>query len=670
MEILGDTKRLGAIIDGMADFLAQTMHLTDPELIPNIGFDSSAKFRLKKHEMAAMRDEHHRKLSIIEQKLRPFGTILYDEFNYKTTPEEEETLFSIHKVSCHADNTVRMAAMMLEESEPDFQGDIDESEEDETWKQFAASPEMRENIDLLFYAYHFPESPYFFKCRFEMPLTSTVLTIGGVSGSLCIEFGRLYLEWLKRCDKIFCQLHGIEASPNEDYDHFLESVSVAISRRNSLLKHPNDPDLKEVDIPMEPRFFECRSDAEFRKHNEYSYNQRKNDTTCLRDLLVLAKEGGDSSAAREIILTRTSNIAAVINSPPQELNVQSDIKRQQRFNFDMLRSILSAGIDHPFLHRCAIVNDWKEKHGQWVAAEIEKAIEWIWRRDFKCGTTYLDVASTISKHGSIPLPSNPCAYENLEWFAHLPDYTKRAGLPAPALRLVCMASFLYKRLEQHTLKFGTSNKQIIRNVATHHFHHARYSQTMLQNERMRHNRGVSLLMFERNLQDFSSDASAKLTMPMCALSGFSMEEVNLVFGRPEIFQNVSRELSARTMQMVARKAVPEQYFRFTDDALTILLGAFNLRRSHQGIYGNRWTTKTDALSDMLRAVPKLQKWNPSNGTLKVTLDDLRQGHVDLRSKLDECIQSNTGLVSYTDTRTKAKIVYKFDSLMLMHQLSL
>jgi hypothetical protein len=669
MEILRDPKRLDAAIDAMSNFLAQTMHITDPELVPNIGFDLSAKDRLKKHEMSAMRENHRRKLDIIEQKLRPFGTVLYEEFNYKTTPEEEKTLGSIHKVVCHADNTVKMAAMMLEESEPDYQGDIDESEEDETWKAFAQSPEMRENIDLLFYAYHFSESPYFFKCQFEMPLTSTVLTIGGISGSLCTEFKRLYLEWLRNCDKIFCQLYGMDASPNEDYDDFLEKVSLAIARRNSLLKHPNDPDLKEVDIPMEPRFFECRSDAEFRKHNEYSYNQKKVDTTCLKDLLVLAKEGGESAEAKEIILTRISNIASVINSPPQELWVHGD-KRKHRFNFDMLRNVLNAGINHPFLHRCAIVNDWKENHGQWVATEIAKAIEWIWRRDFRCGTTYLDVASTTAKQDSVKLPSNPCAYENLDWFAHPPDYTKRAGLPGPALRLVCMASFLYKRLEKHTLKFGTSNKQIIRNVATYHFHHARYSQTMLENERMRHNRGVSLLMFERDLHDFSSDVSFKLTVPMCTLSGFSMEEINLVFGRPEIFQKVSRELSSRTMKVVSRKDVPEQYFRFTDDALTIMLDAFNLRRSHQGIYGNRWTTKTDALSDMLRSVPKIQHWNPSHGSLRLHLEDLKQAPSDLRNKLDECVKANTGLVAYSSTRSKARIEYVFDSLKLMYQLSL
>ena len=662
LDVLVNPTRTEQCVNAMAQCMAQVLVLKDPELSRPVAWKESTCYKLNKSQLSKARSEYWRREELNRARCVPFGALLHSEFAVKATKEQEERLGIIFKLDRFSRATTAMCSSMVEESDQDYEGDFFERQ-DEVAKAFDAetintfqTEEHRHNVDLFYYAYSLDKSPFFVRYDYTTSNGFTI-PVGGVSKSLCEEFDRLLNEWLHKCDKIFCKVHDIPCTEDASVDEHFRNVSKAIARRHSLMLHPQDKiQPRSVDSALDLNNLEDMSIMQYWNNNFTDYNERKLDLESLQALLTIAKHGGRAHESQNVILKETAALHRALEYPAQELGLHLE-KRVKKFNFAALRKILSVGMDNPFMFCCECAQTWHENHGEWAAVEIQNAIDCINRPDFHAGTHYLDVAETQFKRGSIRLPVNPCAFETMDWYAYPPDFRKRTHLSNLGLRLVCMNTFLRKRLEAGTLKFGTCNKQILHNIATDHMRKSSYAIFMLEADRMRNNQGVSLLLFERDLQNAASDLNEMLDIPMCSLSGVSYSEIDCLFGKSDNFDAVRRELSHETRKLVPKGLIPEEYIRFTDDALTMVLGCIKSRRESHGIQS---FVRTNAVADMLRCVPKIRnELSVARSFLSLSIQDLANSHPRLREWLENQSQHRNSFV-WVESKGHSKTYFVFD----------
>ena len=673
-EIIVDADRRDECINAMANCLASVMTLKDPELSRDVAWEQSNSIFMNKTMLSKAREAYWKMDDVYRSRCLPFGTLLHEEFSIKATKDQEERLEIIYNMSKFTQTTFDHSSSMADESDESYEGDFyydsgqsdDEAggEEASEWKRKIRSAEFQNNIDLWYYAYSLPNNPFFIKCNY-VAFNGSQIQVGGIARSLCDEFERLAKDWLHKCDKIFCQSNDIPCEKNERMDEYVSNMSKAIARRHSLMRHPKDKidHKKDVDSVIELECLECQAAYEFWDNNQQADRDRRLDTASLLSLLIIAKQGGHTTEAREVILKHTPNIQRAIENPPQELGMHIE-KRIKKFNFSALRKLLNASIENPFLCRCECAQAWHENHGEWAAVEIQSALDWINREDIRAGTRYLELVGTERQKESLDLPPNPCAYEDLSWFAYKPVHTKRSRLSQIGLRIVCMATFVRKRVEADTLKFGTSHKQIVHNVAIDHMHKATYASLRLDADRLQTNQGVSLLMFEKNLHNPSSEVSALLDNSLCYLSGFSYAELNGLFGNRASFDKIRHDLSSKTRHLVSNEVVPSEYVRFTDDALSILMTSICQRRESHGL---KSYVKTNALLDLVRCIPRFRKWRvqepEKRGFLILTLEDLEYSHKSLRSIIEHLSRTTSDLL-WIEQKNHDKMHFVFDDSRL------
>lgn len=643
LQILSDKNRLNGVIDSMARCMARVMTIQDYQLLPTVKWDVVAARSMNKVQIAKAREEYWKRVSTMESRTIRFGNLLFEEFAVKTTPVQERRLRCLYEMQEFAQLTCRLCRSMMEESDESYEGDSysdldsdsEDGEEEPEWKRELKSAEFRANIDLWYYAYSLTNSPFFLRYGYTKTNGSQI-PVGGVSRSLCQEFHRLCIDWLKKCDKVFCQANEIEFLDCPEMDNYIADLSIAIARRHSLMRHPTDTiDCeRHVDVVMEPTALDLKAVAAFWDNHAAAEHDRGLDTDALKALLIIARQGGHTHAAKDVIMNKADSLRRALDRPAQELALHVD-KRLKKFNFAALRKVVDSDSETPFMCRCECAHSWYENHGEWAAAEIQTALDYLHRDDIRAGTRYLIVTGTERTKDCLELPPNPCAFEELNWFAYRPDYTKRSRLSNAGMRIVCMSTFLRMRVQSKTLKFGTSNPQIVNNIARDLMHNAAYACAMVESERLQSNQGVALRLFELAIQDPSSEVSEKLDVPFCELGGISFEEINTVFGTPAVFDQVKRHLSSRTRKLISPSTVPEQYIRFTDDAMTMLLDSINLRRISQGLNS---FVRPDTLACMLRCLPKVKQWQSipvqNRPFLALTIEDLKLSHPSLRSTLE------------------------------------
>ena len=651
LEVLTNPQRLEYCVDSMARFLAQVLTLKDPDLsapvpVPNINL---AKRILTRPHVAQIQREYWKREEQSKAQVRPFGLLLFSELSIKATPRQEIRLGQLYDLDAFTTTTIRLCNSMLEESDVDYKGDFFLSIQDgDELPDVFLENEWKYNIDLFFYAYSIPNSPFFMEYYYES-CSGTKIQLGGFSHRLFKELKELTSVWIRKCDRVFCSANGIECVYEEKLQVYYEAIATAIARRHSLMRHPQDEfDMEHADSSLQIPTLDFTAANQFWQNHFDAMDQRRADTEALSSLLVLAKFGGTSIEAQTVILKHTNHLEHAINTSPQELGLHDDT-RARKFNFSALAPILvKNGMENPFRCRCQCAQQWHESCGEWAAVEIQEAIDRINRPDFKANIGYLDVVGNEHRPGSIALPSNPCAFESLRWFAHNPDYRKRSNLTDFGLRAVCMVTFLKNRLMANTMKYGTVDRQILENEANDHLRKASYTKCIIESDRMRTNQGVSLLLFERNIKDTGSDLNACLDKPLCALSGISYAEIDAVFGNFKHLDLIAHKLSIKTHQLLTEGIVSKQYTEIGADALGLILSCIKIRRESHGV---RSFMRTNAWADLLRCIPKVRVWFHSVQTfghssefVSLCLQDVVHSNPALVERIQQQIESKSSLV--------------------------
>lgn len=653
LAIVNDPTRLGACIDAMAGYLSECLVLKDTTMADEVEWDVGAAVVATRVQLSAMQETARRRQRAADAKCPALGLLMNEEFAYKATQDQEQYLKLLAERYDHATNTIYMCLGMLEEC-----GDL----LGEEWEEVVtrANATDSENVALAQYA-GVAKTPFYFRYRFERPNGETV-NVGAIATILCAELEEMTGEWLHECDKTFCEVHGESYEQVTEIDKLVESLAKAIARKHAMLVRQIGVNVKEADIALTPRFLECRADCEFARTLAQAECKVRIDVDALGTLGVVARDGGETVEARNILLLRSQQLAHVINSPPQELGLVGE--NAKRMNLSMLKRVLK--VDMPFVVRCQCATSWAQQHGGWAQTAISEAIKKLkgWKPPSSIG--YITVATQQRGRGGTEMPAAPGAAEEHPWYA-LPPGLDRDGLDSHGKRIVWLTSWVWQRIAHGSFEEGVVRKDILINVAMESMHQAQLMREIVDNERKRSNQGVRIKMFENSLNNPSSDISAKLDIAMCRLSGFSAVEIDAVFQYKPVRDLIAQDLTKRTRKLVTSGVVPLKYDDFATDALALLLPSVKARREAHGLHTQ---LAPHPVADMLRTLVKLRGWSPINGQFRVELSDLTVAHPGLRKVLEYHSGLGSGFVSCSGAAAKRKVEFLFDSSALVQLLKM
>jgi hypothetical protein len=190
---------------------------------------------------------------------------------------------------------------------------------------------------------------------------------------------------------------------------------------------------------------------------------------------------------------------------------------------------------------------------------------------------------------------------------------------------------------------------------------SRLAAKTISNERDVNKLGFRLCAFISNLYDMEGDHVRDLDNACCNLSRFSCQELEAVFDTTgDAVAFICQWLTRRTRHYMTFKP-NEGYKSFVTDAIGMLLPILYQRRNRVGIPA---MMRSNGLLDILRTVPRVHAWRPTDGTLMLTIDDIRPAHSSTRAILDD-LHENSVLVKRTGTPSgKRKITYSFDTYSL------
>ena len=213
---------------------------------------------------------------------------------------------------------------------------------------------------------------------------------------------------------------------------------------------------------------------------------------------------------------------------------------------------------------------------------------------------------------------------------------------------------------------GVLSADIVLPVALDVMIMARMAAATIAKERDANRLGFGMCAFVSNLYNQEGDFVRELDSAVCNLSHFSCQELETVFDTTsDCFYALCDRLTMLTRDYMVTKP-NTTYMSFATDAIGVLLPLIQHRRCRVGI---PTIMCSNGLLDMLKTVPKMKTWNPTRGSLTLTLSDLQLGHKQTREVLDDMHNSNVLVKRKGSPASKRKIEYTFDTLLLWSLIS-
>ena len=595
LPIANDVPRRDEIVTAMAQYLNQTLRMSDP---------------------ASNRDDLHWKrdngIICIERSRAPtLASTLYDEARYMPDTAQLDYLDCLSSVTEQAERAEKLANELIRLCE-EADGDVEGGNVSDTGA-----------IALTSYAswwgyYHFTE------------IQSTCgIVVGGLGRMLKDRITIMATTWLLECDKVLCLVHKTHPCNDGDIEILVNQVARDISKRVTL--HNTTSSFSEPEY-LEPASLGARNELEFTRVRVDAQCKARNDMRALLALKIISREPM-SSEAKFIFDTQLLLRQMLVQRPPQELGLGGDNAR--RMNLAMLGRCLIPGMDTA--SRMHIANGWANRHGAWAQTAIAEAIRRLEGFSPSESSNFIQVATSSLLRGNVMMPAMPWAPWAPVWYAIPPPSgpTTRTGLDEEGIRVVRLASVAWQLVGAGAFEQGVVSGNVVFETAFECLQLARLGRELIENERMRSNVGVRLLSFNQSINDCGSELAGELDKAQCYLGAFSLRDINDAFNpKKPLLETIYADLTSKTRAHLSNKRtplVPEHYQIFVAHALACLLPAIEQRREaiHVSI-----ECAPHPLGDMLRTVPKCRAWSPLQGRCTLTLDDLQGAHPHLRGVLE------------------------------------
>lgn len=488
------------------------------------------------------------------------------------------------------------------------------------------------------------------------------ITLGGIGHALyreCLEHAE---RWLHACDRKLCTVHDDNVNDCDHVDELIRTLALAIAGRMTL-HYP----VEQGDDHLSTKALEARADMEYMRTRTLTVKEVKKDTLGLRALMVIARDGGESSEARVVLNKNLSLLRHIVLRPPPELAIETE----EQMNMHFLRNAIVH--EMPDACRVSLVTSWSKQHGACAQTTIWKALCLL--QEFE-GRMYRPVFPTVvcKEPSNVAMPHAafaPCAGR---WHA-MPAPTRahaRTGLDFTGRRCVRIVAMVLQMTAHGAFEDGFVHKSIAATVCMEAISHARFMREIIEHERARCSIGVRMLFFEESLNDASSELADDLAKAMCNLSLHSFVDIYEAFSpvQPLLAHTIQPLTNCvRAILGESDAIVPRSYTHVARDGLGLLLPVICRRRQALGLCPSK---ASHPLADILRTVEVLKTWSPLKGHFRLTVAMTKKAHRDTIPMLEAYMkQPHIGKPLVVKTqRPKQAAVYTFDSMQLIHLLKL
>lgn len=510
-----------------------------------------------------------------------------------------------------------------------------------------------ENIDISVFT---NEKPYYCDDQVTKTIgaTTTTVDVGGLGYRIMQDVAQSALSWLDELDKVMSAAAAIERRERVTGELMAvkQKLATAIAKRVSMMSLDS-----VLDDELSARAMEGIIAEEHRRCEAHSKHVLKGDVRGLQVLRLLATDP-KSEKVRQILANSLRMVSYVVESPPCEL-----APYRASMKFEQLARAFAPDIDIEI--RVTLVAFWSDNYGEGVVQAIDSALGVINAWDPAFTNVFSNVFSSVQCNGralpSLLIPTMRFLHAPKS-FARREVRSRRTGLDEQGERAVRMVRFVWEMVSRGIIRSGVVSSSIVAAVATDGVLIGRMAAGMVNSERKVNQPGTMLSIFIARLQNAEGDHADTVGKAACALSMFSCEELEGAFrSDSDILRAVCSDLTRITRKRMMI-AVPEDYLSFATEALAYTLPMVQQRRGRLGICK---FMRSNALLDLMRTVPCVEKWTPQQGKLRLYLEDLQRGHERLRVALDALHEGGVLVTRARPRRSGARMTcYEFDTALL------
>lgn len=512
------------------------------------------------------------------------------------------------------------------------------------------------NIDINGFTH---EEPYYHSDQLiQEGAVCTTIDIGDLGHRLMTEVRSKALPWLEEVDRVLCESADIKrtdaACESEEFVSIKSYLSNAIAERVTAMSYGGI-----LDDSLSSRALEALLNNIYEGAVPHARAMKQKDAAAVRMLLTLASnpEGED---ARRLLENSLDELRAAVAQPPRELAVYS-----QQINLDRLSRAFAPDMDIEV--RVAMVVFWSDNSRKTVSAANTalKQIE-AWQPTDRVVSFHGILKPTSYQKAACELMLPPMSFLDAPRCFACRQQGRRSGLTEGGERAELLVRVVWEMASRGYFTTGVLSADIVVPVTLDAMVMARMAAATIAKERDVNKLGFRMCGFVSNLYNMEGYHVKALDKAACSLSRFSCQELETVFDTSgDCLHFLCDCLTMRTQAHMVFKP-NEKYRSFATDAIGVLLPLIHQRRCRLGI---PTMMRSNGLLDVLRTVPKMNTWKPTNGLLTLTLDDLRQGHKSTRGILDD-LHANKVLVSRKGTPpNKRKVEYTFDTFILWSLIS-
>lgn len=503
------------------------------------------------------------------------------------------------------------------------------------------------------------ELPYYHSDQLIDERTAyTTINVGGVGHLLMMEANRRALAWLDELDKVLCDCSVIERTDAGSRDETLlqtkTDLAYAVAERLTVMS------LNSVsDDCLSSRSLEAMLNRLYEKEMPHAYCEKERDEHRVRLLLRLATDpAGDDT--RKLLEHQLQELREIVSSPPMEVE-----QSRQEINLDRLSRAFAESMDIEV--RVAMVMFWADNSRKAVGAlrdALGRIEEWrpIEKVSSFCGILRNDSGGRALNTLMIP----PMTFlETARSFA-CKQPARRSGLSEAGQRAEFLVRSVWEMASKGHFMPGVLAADAVIPVTLDCIVLARMAAKTILYERDMNKLGFRMCAFISALYDMEGDHVKALDDACCYLSRFSCQELETVFDSSgDSMPLLCGCLTQQTRHYMSYKP-NDTYKSYVTDSIGMLLPILYQRRNRLGV---PTMMRSNGLLDILRTVPRFNSWSPSNGTLTLTLEDIRSAHHSVRAVLDD-LHEHRVVVSRSGTAdNKRKIRYSFNTLTLWKLIS-
>lgn len=508
--------------------------------------------------------------------------------------------------------------------------------------------------------------------------------IGGFGQTVRDRVRELALEWLKHVDHRIRMWFDVPTARTDDDAASVASCQRQLARliadRVTLF---DDPDCGQVDQCLSSEACDHIAALQHLRCKYFAVGSARNDMIALKTLLNIIQPDIDDTTTMRLLEDHGIEVVKLLQTPPPEL-LKALPTVAACYRFEALRDILGSNCTIDSIH-------------QWKHSVNTSTLMFLLERAYSALNTWSlegnlvrivfcedDLAredrtprSSLC-HPASRLPPAGWVSGGQNWFL-IPKQryrAKRIGLDPTGLRIVLLASVVNRMLfdefrinERETMDAsifapGRMAIDVLDPLAHAAIRKGSHAFSQLREQLRPLTIGVEWANAQNDLSQWKeSHIDNDIRTAARYLSDYSVLQLQAMFGQGTAFHQQDSILMTRLLTTVREHLVVKPKAQYTEFVSAALRFALPLLREYRQSIGFSDHVRSSFVGDTLRLHPLIRDWDPVNGQLQLSVQDLANIPKFVKDVIQELVAKN--VVKKRRPRHSTRLVYCFSETELL-----